>query len=82
MSKHDPAKIIDAIDDPKTCPLLSRLSAAQLAEFKDLHALFQKDPSQFTGKWSRIASIYRDRWKLKTLSPAILRANIERYNGS
>ena len=82
MAKHDPAKIINNIDDPRTAPLLSRLSPDQLAEFHDLQKLYQSDPAQFAGKWVRIAEIYRDRWNLKTLSPGILKKNIERINAS
>lgn len=82
MAKHDPAKIINSIDDPRTTPLLSRLSPDQLAEFNDLQKLYQTDPGEFAGKWVRIAEIYRDRWNLKTLSPGILKKNIERIHGS
>ena len=82
MAKHDARKIIAGIEDPKTVPLLSRLSAEALAEFQSLHAEYLKNPAQFAGKWPQLARIYKDRWNLKTLSPAILRGNVERYNAT
>jgi hypothetical protein len=82
MASHNPRQILAGIDDLKTVPLLARLSAAAMAEFKSLHAEHNRDPSQFAGKWPQLARIYKTRWKLKTLSPSILRANVERYNGT